>query len=82
MVLYFTGTGNSKYVVQRIAAALGDTLFCMNDRIRAGDTSPVETGRRLVIVTPTYPTPGAFPALCGTGCAARSCGAQSRRGSS
>lgn len=54
MVLYFTGTGNSKYVAQRIAAALGDTLFCMNDRIRAGDTSPVETGRRLVIVTPTY----------------------------
>ena len=54
MVLYFTGTGNSKNVAQRIAAALGDTLFCMNDRIRAGDTSPVETGRRLVIVTPTY----------------------------
>ena len=54
MVLYFTGTGNSKYVAQRIAAALGDTLFCMNDRIRAGDPSPVETGRRLVIVTPTY----------------------------
>ena len=54
MVLYFTGTGNSKYVAQRIAEGLGDTLLCMNDRIRAGDTSPVETGRRLVIVTPTY----------------------------
>ena len=54
MVLYFTGTGNSKYVAQRIAAALSDALLCMNDRIRVGDTSPVETGGRLVIVTPTY----------------------------
>ena len=53
MVLYFTGTGNSKYAAQRIAKGLGDTLLCMNDCIRAGDTSPVETGRRLVIVTPT-----------------------------
>ena len=50
MVLYFTGTGNSKYAAQRIAKGLGDTLLCMNDCIRVGDTSPVETGRRLVIV--------------------------------
>ena len=26
----------------------------MNDRIKAGDTSPVEADERLVIVTPTY----------------------------
>ena len=54
MVLYFSGTGNSKYVAQRIADALGDTLLSLNERIKAGDTSPVETGERLVIVTPTY----------------------------
>ena len=54
MVLYFTGTGNSKYAARRIADALGEPLFSMNERIRAGDTSPVETGARLVIVTPTY----------------------------
>ena len=28
MVLYFTGTGNSRYVAERIAQALGDTLCC------------------------------------------------------
>ena len=54
MVLYFTGTGNNKYVAQRITDALGDMLFCMNDCIRICDTSAVEAGERIVIVTPTY----------------------------
>lgn len=54
MILCFTGTGNSRYIAQRIAEALGDELFSMNDRIKAGDTLPVTTHERLVIVTPTY----------------------------
>ena len=54
MILYFSGTGNSKYVAQRMAEALNQSLLSMNDRIRAHDTSPVETDERLVIVTPTY----------------------------
>ena len=54
MVLYFTGTGNSRYIAQRIAKALGDELLSMNDRIKTGDHSSVETDKRLVIVTPTY----------------------------
>lgn len=54
MILYFTGTGNSRYIAERIAVALGDELLSMNDRIKAGAHSPVETDERLVIVTPTY----------------------------
>ena len=54
MILCFSGTGNSKYVAQRIADALGDALVNLNDRIKASDTSPAETGERLIIVTPTY----------------------------
>lgn len=54
MILYFSGTGNSKYVARRMAEALDEPLLSMNDRIKAGDTSPVETGARLIIVTPTY----------------------------
>ena len=54
MILYFSGTGNSKYAAERIAKELGDTCLSMNDRIKSGDTSPVETGEGLVIVTPTY----------------------------
>ena len=62
MVLYFTGTGNSRYVAERIAQALGDTLCSLNDRIKAGDTSPVNSDARLIIVVP--PTPGASPTSC------------------
>ena len=54
MILYFSGTGNSKYVARRLEDALGEPLCSMNDRIKSGDTTPVETGKRLIIVTPTY----------------------------
>ena len=54
MILYFSGTGNSKYVAKRIADALGDALVNLNDRSKASDTSPVETDERVIIVTPTY----------------------------
>ena len=54
MILYFSGTGNSKYAAQRMADALGEPLLCLNDRIKAGDTAPTETGARLILVTPTY----------------------------
>ena len=54
MILYFSGTGNSKYVARRMADALGEPLCSMNDRIKSNNTIPVETGKRLIIVTPTY----------------------------
>ena len=54
MILYFSGTGNSKYVAKRIADALGDEIVNLNDRIKSGDTSPVETDERVIVVTPTY----------------------------
>lgn len=54
MVLYFTGTGNSKYIAERIAMALNDDILSMNDRIKAGNTDNVMTGKSMVIVVPTY----------------------------
>ena len=54
MILYFSGTGNSKYAARRIADALGEPLLSLNDRIKSSDTSPVDAGERLVLVTPTY----------------------------
>lgn len=54
MIAYFSGTGNSRYAAQRLAAQLGDSLLCLNDRIRADDFRPVCVDGRLVIVTPTY----------------------------
>ncbi|MGO5049039.1 hypothetical protein [Dysosmobacter sp. Sow4_B12] len=49
MILYFSGTGNSQYIAERIAVALCDELLSMNDRIKAGDTSPVTSDERLII---------------------------------
>ena len=54
MVLYFTGTGNSRYLAQRIAEGLDMPLYDLNVCIKAGDTAPVQTGRDVVLVTPTY----------------------------
>ena len=54
MILYFSGTGNSRYAAERIADALGDEPLNLADRIKAGDTSPIETDGRLIVVTPAY----------------------------
>ena len=54
MVLYFTGTGNSRYLARRIAERLEMPLYDLNACIKAGDTAPVQTGRDVVLVTPTY----------------------------
>ena len=54
MVLYFTGTGNSRYLARRIAEGLDMPLYDLNICIKAGDTAPVQTGQDVVLVTPTY----------------------------
>ena len=54
MVLYFTGTGNSRYLAGRIADALNMPRYDLNACIKAGNTTPVQTGRDVVLVTPTY----------------------------
>ena len=41
MVLYFTGTGNSRYLARRIAEELDMPLYDLNTCIKAGDTAPV-----------------------------------------
>ena len=54
MVLYFSGTENSGYVAKRIASALNDALFCMNDAIKFGESVGEKDYKRLIFVTPTY----------------------------
>ncbi len=54
MILCFSGTGNSRYIARRIADALQDGITDLNAKIKAGDTSPVRTGRSCIVVTPTY----------------------------
>ena len=54
MILYFSGTGNSRYVAERIAAVTGKELIDINKKIRGRDNGKIDTGKRVVIVTPTY----------------------------
>ena len=54
MILYFSGTGNSRYVAERIAAVTGEELIDVNAKIRNRDTGRIVAGAWVVIVTPTY----------------------------
>lgn len=54
MIIYFSGTGNSRYTAEKISGITEDTVISMNDKIKSGDTSPVDAGGKLVFVLPTY----------------------------
>lgn len=55
MILYFSATGNDKYVAERIAAATRDRLTSIAACVREGRPAPALTeGEALGLVTPTY----------------------------
>ena len=54
MILYFSGTGNSRYIAKRIADRLHDDLLNANEYIRKNNTHAIGAQSRLIIVAPTY----------------------------
>ena len=54
MILYFTGTGNSRYIAHKIASATGEDIVSINEKIKEKDKSSVKTDGRLIFITPTY----------------------------
>lgn len=54
MIIYFSGTGNSRYIAKRIADKIQDELIDANDKIKRRDTRTIKVNGRLIIVTPTY----------------------------
>ena len=54
MILYFSGTGNSRYIAEIIRKKTGDSLISLNDRIKSQNYSPVCSETPLVFVAPTY----------------------------
>ena len=54
MIFCFSGTGNSRYIAQRIAEALQEPVIDLNARIKANDTTTVDTGSDIIMVTSTY----------------------------
>ena len=54
MVLYFSGTGNSRYAAKRIAEISGDGLVSIGQKIKSGDFSEIHSEKPLVFVGPVY----------------------------
>lgn len=54
MILYFTGTGNSRYIANAIASITKDDLVSINEKIQARDTQAIWIDGRIVFVLPTY----------------------------
>lgn len=59
MVLYFSGTGNSRYVAKKIAEVSDDEIISINQRLKKHDYSTVLSEKPLVFVGPIYA--GRFP---------------------
>lgn len=54
MVCCFSGTGNSRYIAGQIAEALQEKVIDLNAKIKSHDTTPLQAGSNLIVVTPTY----------------------------
>lgn len=54
MILYFSGTGNSRYIAEKIAEQTQDEMLSINDRIKNKNNDDINVNGNLIIVTPTY----------------------------
>ena len=55
MILYFSGTGNSRYVARKIAQELNDDLVSLNQLIKEEKTDALlSTNKPFIFVCPTY----------------------------
>ncbi|MGM9536703.1 MAG: EFR1 family ferrodoxin [Candidatus Onthomonas sp.] len=54
MILYYTGTGNSRFAARRLAALLEDELHDLNQDLKTGYSRIFRSERPWVFVSPTY----------------------------
>lgn len=54
MIIYFSGTGNSRYVANVINSSIDDEMVSMNDLLKTGIRKPLVSEKPFVFVTPTY----------------------------
>lgn len=54
MILYFSGTGNSRYIAERIAKIASDEIVSINEKLKNNDTSTITVQDKLIFVVPTY----------------------------
>lgn len=54
LVIYFSGTGNSRYAAEAVAGCLKDTLLSANDCIKESRAADCASDSPFVFVSPTY----------------------------
>ena len=54
MILYFSATGNSKFIAEELASRTGDESLNLLKRIKTRDYSPIKSEKPFVICVPVY----------------------------
>ena len=54
MIVYFSATGNTRFVAKRLAKLLHDTALDLTPRIRANDFSDIACDKALVVCSPVH----------------------------
>ena len=54
MILYFSGTGNSRYVAEKISKVTGDNVISINEILKSGNKGIIESEKPFIFVCPTY----------------------------
>lgn len=54
MIMFFSATGNSRFVAQSLAKLLDDRTVDLMKRMHSGDTSPLTSEKPFVLCTPVY----------------------------
>ena len=54
MILYFSATGNTKFIAEELARRLDDTALDLRGKIRDHDYAPVRSEKPFVICSPVY----------------------------
>ena len=54
MILYFSGTGNSRYVAEKISKVTDDNVISINEILKSNNKGIIESEKPFVFVCPTY----------------------------
>ena len=54
MVLYFSATGNTRFIAEELAKRLGDTCLDLLTRFKTGDHTPLHSETPFIICAPVY----------------------------
>ena len=54
MILFFSGTGNTRFLASQLAEKLGDECVDLLERIKKNDLSEIRSDRPFIICTPVY----------------------------